>query len=231
MRRPNRALCGMVLGLAVVIGCSKKPKATAPTDTAQAQPAPAPTQSSKNGPPGSGAKVQPASGTVVAPVQPAPVPDATTTGGEIVPSVPGSVELAQCRFDKVEAALAAAKGKVVLVDCWARWCPPCISSFPKLVEKHEKYGPKGLVCVSVSLDGGRKAFTTDQVHAFLKEKKATFQNFYLTDLQADNATMERRFGQISGIPHAVLFNKQSVKIWEGHPLSLTTNMIEAELAK
>jgi thiol-disulfide isomerase/thioredoxin len=70
---------------------------------------------------------------------PAPVAPPTTPPA---PTAPAAVELTQCRFDKVEAALAAAKGKVVLVDCWARWCPPCVTSFPKLVEKHEKYAPR-----------------------------------------------------------------------------------------
>lgn len=236
MRRPNRALCGIVLGLAVLIGCSKKPK-TDSGATGSSDPAPVPAQSSKNGPPGGPVKVQPAGGTVAGATQPAPVPvpDGTNLGVATVPSVPsvpGAVELAQVRFDKVEAALTAARGKVVLVDCWARWCPPCLTSFPKLVEKHEKYKDKGLVCVSVSLDAGQNRFTTDQVHAFLKEKKATFQNFYLTDLRSDNATMEGRFGKISGIPHAVLINKLGVKIWEGHPMDNgLVARIETELAK
>lgn len=159
------------------------------------------------------------------------------TSSEAAPPVPtpptgAAVELIRSRFDKVEGALSAAKGKVVLVDCWARWCPPCIQSFPKLVEKHHKYGSKGLVCVSVSLDAGQKRYTPEQVHAFLKEQKATFQNFYLTDLRADGSAMDARFGKISGIPHAVLINRKGVKIWEGHPMDAgLVGKIEAELAK
>ena len=145
--------------------------------------------------------------------------------------MPGSIELAQGQFDKVEAALTAAKGKVVLVDCWAVWCPPCVATFPKLVEKHEKYKGKGLVCLSVSLDAGRN--TPDKVLAFLKQRNATFQNFYLAN--PGDPKMDARFGKIEFIPYAVLFNKQGEKIWHGNPgganESKVTGMIETELAK
>ena len=218
MRRPYRALCGMVLVAAVVMGCKKKSP-----DTGTPAPADAAASASPVPPASGGPARLPADKTPPVPIPPAGPSDVLT---------PGKVELVQCRFTAIETALSASKGKVVLVDCWARWCPPCISSFPKLVEKSEKYSPKGLVCMSVSLDGGRKQFTTDQVQAFLTDKKATFRNFYLTDLQADNAAMERRFGKISGIPHAVLFDRKGEKVWEGHPMDNgLVGRIEAELAK
>ena len=235
MPRPNRLWCAIIVGLAVLVGCAKK-KSTEPTDSGQAQaapnPAPTPPPGTLPGGPGGGpagrtSTVFTAEGAVTTPGKDGPKIGETPSTG-----TGGGVELVQCRFDLVEAALTAAKGKVVLVDCWARWCPPCISSFPKLVEKHEKYKGKGLVCISVSLDSGRKAFTTEQVHAFLKEQKATFQNFYLTDMRADGPAMDKRFGQISGIPHGVLFNKKGEKIWEGHPMDGgLVAKIEAELAK
>src|SRR5690348_10360533 len=68
------------------------------------------------------------------------------------PADAGSVTVTPCKFDGVEAALEAAKGKVVLVDCWATWCGPCVASFPRLVEKHNKYSAKGLAVISLSLD-------------------------------------------------------------------------------
>ncbi|MHC5003818.1 MAG: TlpA family protein disulfide reductase [Planctomycetota bacterium] len=41
------------------------------------------------------------------------------------------------------------KGKVVVVDFWGTWCPPCMRSIPKNVSLVEKYGDKGLVFVGV----------------------------------------------------------------------------------
>lgn len=254
MRCPYHFWCGIVLGLAVVTGCTNKKTESESGNSEPAQNPPGQAankdQAERTQTPSNAANNQPSGGSrrfgggtagtsksngngsskkesVDTNAQPTvtPAENASTAGTE-------KVDLVHCRFDKVEAALSAAKGKVVLVDCWARWCPPCIQSFPKLVEKHTKYGSRGLVCMSVSLDSGRKAYTPVQVLAFLQSQNATFQNFYLTDLRADASAMDARFGKIEGIPHAVLFNKQGKKIWEGHPMSPEViTKIETELAR
>src|SRR5438045_3971 len=120
MGRPNRALCGIVLGLAVLVGCAKKPK-TDENASAQAQPAPNPAavQPGQEQPGTKGPPMGRATGAYTA-EGPVPLPAPGTGGpkldGGTVPSgTGGPVELVQCRFDKVEAALSAAKGKVVLV--------------------------------------------------------------------------------------------------------------------
>ena len=43
-------------------------------------------------------------------------------------------------------------GKVVILDFWATWCPPCKAEIPGFIELQKKYGAKGLVVVGVSLD-------------------------------------------------------------------------------
>src|SRR5436190_23203909 len=45
-------------------------------------------------------------------------------------------------FAGLNKAIAAQKGKVVVVDVWSTTCIPCIKEFPELVEIHEKYGDK-----------------------------------------------------------------------------------------
>lgn len=44
------------------------------------------------------------------------------------------------------------RGKVVLVDFWATWCPPCLRSIPELVRLQEHYADKGVVILGISLD-------------------------------------------------------------------------------
>ena len=49
-------------------------------------------------------------------------------------------------------ALADLKGKVVYLDFWASWCPPCRKSFPWMNEMERRYSRQGLAVVAVNLD-------------------------------------------------------------------------------
>jgi peroxiredoxin len=46
------------------------------------------------------------------------------------------------------------RGKVVILDFWATWCPPCREEVPHLVRLQSKYRDQGLEIVGVSLDAG-----------------------------------------------------------------------------
>ena len=54
-------------------------------------------------------------------------------------------------WDQTQAIVAANPGKIVVMDLWATYCPPCLKELPGLVELQEKY-PDQVVCVSVALD-------------------------------------------------------------------------------
>src|SRR5262245_1128366 len=51
-----------------------------------------------------------------------------------------------------EFNLASQAGKVIILDFWATWCPPCKVEIPWFIEFQSKYGPKGLSVVGVSVD-------------------------------------------------------------------------------
>jgi len=57
------------------------------------------------------------------------------------------------------------KGKVVLVDFWATWCPPCVASVPELKRLYGKYHGQGLEIVGISLDEDRSA-----LERFIKDR-------------------------------------------------------------
>ncbi len=50
------------------------------------------------------------------------------------------------------AAIAAAKGQVLVVDFWATWCVPCREEMPKLVRLGEQYRARGVKLLTVSCD-------------------------------------------------------------------------------
>ena len=53
---------------------------------------------------------------------------------------------------QVPWSLEEQKGKVVLINFWATWCPPCRDEMPDLVRVHERYRSRGVEFAGVSMD-------------------------------------------------------------------------------
>lgn len=50
--------------------------------------------------------------------------------------------------------LSDLRGKIVVLNFWATWCPPCKQEIPWLVDMQKRYGSQGLQIVGVSMDDG-----------------------------------------------------------------------------
>lgn len=105
-----------------------------------------------------------------------------------------------------EKAIAAYKGKVVVVDCWATWCVPCRKAFPKTVEMAKTYGSKGVVVVSLCFDDLAKGDAPAPVKKFLADNNADFENLISSlDISADGA---EAFAIPDGaLPHFKVYGK------------------------
>jgi cytochrome c biogenesis protein CcmG, thiol:disulfide interchange protein DsbE len=78
-------------------------------------------------------------------------------------------ELTLTDLDGAPVSLANYRGKVVLVNLWATWCPPCREEMPTLQAFYEKYQSQGFVLIAI--DQGE---SIEQVAPFVKEYGLTF---------------------------------------------------------
>jgi thiol-disulfide isomerase/thioredoxin len=89
------------------------------------------------------------------------------------------------------------KGKVVVLDFWATWCPPCRSEIPGYVKLQEKYKDKGLVIIGVSLDQAGP----DVVKKFIGDFHLNYQV-----VMGDEAVVQA-FGGVEGIPTTFIIDR------------------------
>jgi thiol-disulfide isomerase/thioredoxin len=80
----------------------------------------------------------------------AAAPAAITSGAPVTPAPAPAWKLLD--VDGKPVTSAQFKGKVVVLDFWATWCPPCKTEIPGYVKLQKKYADDGLVIVGVSVD-------------------------------------------------------------------------------
>ena len=130
-------------------------------------------------------------------------------GGSAIPGPEVSVALPG--LDGMDATIAQYKGKVVLVNFWATWCQPCRVEIPWLIEFNQKFGPKGLVILGVSMDdGGKKVvepFVKNQV--FQVNGQPGTMNYKIV---LGNDNVADKFGGLLGLPTSFLYARDGRKV-------------------
>jgi thiol-disulfide isomerase/thioredoxin len=70
---------------------------------------------------------------------------------------PSPLDLKFTSVDGKAIDLSKMRGKVVLIDFWATWCPPCRGEVPNVVAAYNKYHDKGFEILGISLDQDKDA--------------------------------------------------------------------------
>lgn len=90
--------------------------------------------------------------------------------------------------------LNEAKGKVILVNMWATWCPPCIAEMPSLQALYNDYGDK-IEFILVSNE------SQDVITSFLKKKNYNFKTYR-------SSTVPPRTFNVKSIPRTFLLDRK-----------------------
>lgn len=101
-------------------------------------------------------------------------------------------------------SLEKLKGKVVVVEFWATWCPPCRASIPHLVELRSKLDKSKVEIIGLTDEPKEK------VEGFAKEMKMNYSVGY-------GSTSGGDYG-VTGIPHAFIIGADGKIAWDGHPM-------------
>ncbi|SHI53034.1 Peroxiredoxin [Malonomonas rubra DSM 5091] len=86
-------------------------------------------------------------------------------------------------------SLADLKGKVVILNFWATWCPPCREEMPSMEMLHRKFKDQGLVMLAVNVEKDGKSL----VDAFLKRTPYSFPILLDVDAEVQNMYKVFRF--------------------------------------
>jgi peroxiredoxin len=95
-----------------------------------------------------------------------------------------------------EWSLRSLKGKVVLVNFWATWCPPCRKEMPDLDSLYKQFQAKGLVILAISDEDAAK------VVPFISEHK------YSYPILLDPGRKVNTLMSVEGIPKSFLYNRE-----------------------
>jgi cytochrome c biogenesis protein CcmG, thiol:disulfide interchange protein DsbE len=96
------------------------------------------------------------------------------------------------------------KGKVVLIDFWATWCPPCRELIPELNELKKKFGDD-LVVIGITNEPPEK------VKSFMKTHPIEY------NIGSDESDKMNSVIGIQGIPHALVITPDNIVRWQGLP--------------
>jgi peroxiredoxin len=105
-------------------------------------------------------------------------------------------------LDGKMVSLSDYKGKVVLVNIWATWCPPCVDEMPSMEKLYQKFKGENFEILAVSIDEpGLKA-----VAPFMKKSNLTFPA-----LIDSEGTIKAVYG-ITGVPESFIIDQKGILI-------------------
>ncbi|MSR41611.1 MAG: redoxin domain-containing protein [Phycisphaerales bacterium] len=102
--------------------------------------------------------------------------------------------------------------KLIVLDFWATWCPPCRAAIPHMNELAKGY-PNDVCCVGVTNESS-SAFDKGVMKESLSKSKFSYAVALAPGQEMYN------FFSVRSIPHCVIMSTDGVVRWQGHPMEL-----------
>jgi cytochrome c biogenesis protein CcmG/thiol:disulfide interchange protein DsbE len=141
----------------------------------------------------------------------------TSCGGEAAPSK-AAPDWSLPDLAGKTVKLSDFKGKVVILNFWATWCPPCLAELPDFIAIQKEYQDKGVVVIGLSVD----SIQPSQVAAFVKQKGINYPVVMCTEEVAEAYAPD-------GIIPATFIVDQGGKVVASHSGMVTNDYLEGYL--
>jgi len=91
-------------------------------------------------------------------------------------------------------------GKLIFLNFWATWCPPCKKEIPDFIALQAAYGDQGLQFIGIAIDNE---------HAVAEFAKSKGINYPTLVAEADGVALAKRYGNtLSVLPYTVIINRE-----------------------
>jgi len=108
-------------------------------------------------------------------------------------------EFAAMDLDGEQRNIKEWDGKVILLNFWATWCPPCLKEIPEFIELQKAYGEQGFQIVGIAIDD------EDAVREYVNEIGMNYPSLVVQD---DGVMLAKRYGNdIGALPYSVIINR------------------------
>lgn len=98
-----------------------------------------------------------------------------------------------------KVTLSELRGKVILVEFWATWCPPCKDAVPEMNKLYEKYKGKDVQVLAISVDQGGDVVS--KLNSFIREHRVNYP------VLVDDKKVNVSYG-VANVPVAFIVDKE-----------------------
>jgi len=92
------------------------------------------------------------------------------------------------------------RGRILLINFWATWCPPCKEEIPLFMDFQERYGGRGLQIVGVALD---------ERDAVADYRDGLLMNYPVLLADRQGLDLMKAYGNLAGVlPYSVVIDRQ-----------------------